>query len=199
VAGFLVKRLSKGMNLMDYYIQIKLLPDPEFQETLLMNALFAKLHRALTSEGHGNIGVSFPQVKKTLGDTIRIHGNRVSLECMMNLNWLKGLTDHTSVSESLPTPENCQHRFVQRLQSKSSFERLYRRSVKKGWITAREAEVKIKSHKEQYLKSPYVQIKSHSTGQQFRLFINHGKLMKSSQKGIFSAYGLSNNATVPWF
>ena len=34
---------------MNYYWEIRVLPDPEFKETVLMNALFAKLHRALVS------------------------------------------------------------------------------------------------------------------------------------------------------
>ena len=184
---------------MDYYVEIRLLPDPEFQETLLMNALFAKFHRVLTSEGNGKIGASFPQVQKTLGDTMRIHGEQKTLEKIMNLDWLKGLIDHISVSEVLPIPADCHYRTVKRMQAKSSLQRLYRRSIKKGWITVEEAEEKIKKHKEQSLKMPYVQLKSHSTGQQFRLFINHGELMTSQQEGKFSAYGLSNDATVPWF
>ena len=34
---------------MDHYLDIRLLPDPEFPAPLLMNALFTKLHRALVS------------------------------------------------------------------------------------------------------------------------------------------------------
>lgn len=184
---------------MDHYVETRLLPDPEFHETLLMDALFAKVHLAIASEGHGEVGISFPQTQKTLGDTMRLHGSQAALHRMMNLNWLKGLTDHTNASIILPVPESCQYRVVKRVQAKSSVERLYRRSIKKGWITAEEAEEKVQNHKDQLLNAPFVQIKSHSSGQRFRLFINHGEIMGSPQEGAFSAYGLSNNATVPWF
>lgn len=45
---------------MDYFLDIRVLPDPEFSEEMLMAALFAKLHRALGARGKGDIGVSFP-------------------------------------------------------------------------------------------------------------------------------------------
>lgn len=184
---------------MDHYVEIRLLPDPEFQETFLMNALFAKLHRALTSEGKGEIGVSFPRFNKNLGDTMRLHGKHPALERIMQISWLKSFRDHIFVSDILTVPENRQHRLVRRLQTKSSVERLYRRSVKKGWLTTEEADNKIKTNSERHCKAPYVQLKSSSTGQRFRLFIVHEKIMNDAMDGTFSSYGLSNTATIPWF
>ena len=35
---------------MDHYLEIRVLPDPEFSEEMLMAALMAKLHRARTGE-----------------------------------------------------------------------------------------------------------------------------------------------------
>ena len=184
---------------MNYYIDIKVLPDQEFTPSLLMNALFAKFHRTLVEAGHGEIGVSFPQEQKTLGDKLRLHGSLSALQRLMDINWLKGLTDYTSVTAITPVPDNCQYRVVKRIQAKSSVERLYRRSVKKGWLTGEEADTRMNAGKEQHLKHPFVQLKSHSSGQAFRLFIQQGKLLKSPQAGKFSDYGLSGDATIPWF
>lgn len=184
---------------MGYYIEIKLLPDPEFTSSVLMNALFAKLHRVLAEAGHGEVGVSFPQAQKTLGDTARLHGNKVALERLMAIGWLKGLTDYTHVTAITAVPGNCKHRVVKRVQAKSSVERMYRRSVKKGWLTAEEAETRMNAGKDQQLKLPFVQLKSNSSGQAFRLFIQQGKLFDSPVEGGFTAYGLSDVATVPWF
>lgn len=184
---------------MDYYIDIKVLPDQEFSPSLLMDALFAKLHRALAGVGNGEIGVSFPQAQKTLADKLRLHGSSSALRRLMGINWLKGLTDYTSVTAITPTPDKCQYRVVERVQAKSSVERLYRRSVKKGWLTGEEADTRMRASKEQHLKHPYVQLKSHSSGQSFRLFIQQGKLLGSPQAGNFSNYGLSGDATIPWF
>lgn len=184
---------------MTHYIEIKLLPDQEFSPGLLMNALFAKFHRALVEIGHGQVGVSFPQAHKTLGATIRLHGNQGVLERLMAIKWMKGLSDYTSATAITAVPESCKYRVVKRVQAKSSVERMYRRSVKKGWLSAEEAEAKMNTAKEQQLKLPYIQLKSGSTGQSFRLFIQQGKTLDAPVAGSFSAYALSDVATIPWF
>jgi len=184
---------------MEHYIDIKVLPDPEFSPSVLMNALFAKLHRALVEAGHGEVGVSFPQAQKTLGDSIRLHGNQDALQRLIAVGWLKGLTDYTSVTAITAVPDICRYRVVKRVQAKSSVERMYRRSVRKGWLSTEEAEARMNASKEQQLKLPFVQLKSHSSGQAFRLFIQQGKLLDSPGPGKFSAYGLSDAATIPWF
>lgn len=184
---------------MEHYIEIKVLPDTEFSPSLLMNALFAKLHRALVEAGQGEVGVSFPQAQKTLGDTVRLHGSQGALQRLMGITWLKGLTDYTSVTAITAVPDNCKHRIVKRVQAKSSVERMYRRSVRKGWLSTEEAEARMNAGKEQLLKLPFVQLKSHSSGQSFCLFIQQGKLLDSPVIGEFSAYALSDEATIPWF
>jgi len=184
---------------MEHYIDIKVLPDQEFSDSLLMNALFAKFHRALVESGHGEIGVSFPQAQKTLGDKLRLHGSLSAIQRLMEISWLKGLTDYTSVSAITPVPDKCQYRVVKRVQSKSSVERIYRRSVKNGRLTSEEANTRMNACKEQHLKEPFVQLKSQSSAQSFRLFIQQGKLLDLPVEGEFSAYALSSKATIPWF
>lgn len=185
---------------MNHYIEIRVLPDPEFNANVLLNALYAKFHRALVEFGHGEIGASFPKAQpKTLGDTIRLHGSQGALERLMAIGWLKGLADYTSASAITAAPDNCKYRIVKRVQAKSSLERMYRRSVNKGWLSAEEAEEKMNAGKEQQLKLPFVQLKSRSTGQSFRLFIQQGKIKDSPVAGKFSAYALSDTATIPWF
>ena len=46
-----------------HYIDITLLPDPEFSHAHLLGALVAKLHRALVQLQSASIGVSFPQYR----------------------------------------------------------------------------------------------------------------------------------------
>jgi CRISPR-associated endonuclease Csy4 len=185
---------------MEYYKEITLLQDPEFKETLLMNILFSRLHIALAEQGQGKVGISFPHFDKTLGNTIRLHGSSHALKRIEELKWLKGLDDYISDSDILSVPENCKFRVVKRVQTKSSVERLYRRSVKKGWLTEAEAEIEIQKKKDKKIKYPFVQVKSQSTGKQFPLFIVHEEIKDTPQNGKFSAYGLSEaNATIPWF
>lgn len=184
---------------MDNYVEIQILPDPEFSTNTLMNVLFEKLHLALVQGNHDDIGVSFPQARKTMGDVVRIHGSREALQRLMDQRWDNGMCDYIKVSEIRPAPEKSQHRMVRRVQAKSSLDRIYRRSIKKGWLTAQEAEQRVAEGREVLLNSPFIQMRSQSTGQKYRLFIEQGDIQDTSQKGSFSTYGLSNEATVPWF
>lgn len=181
---------------MDCYIEIKVLPDPEFDATTLMNALYSKLHRALVNVGQGEIGVSFPHMGKTPGDVLRLHANRMAIDRLMACSWLKGLGDYTSVSEVSNIPHSVQHINIARIQSKKTAARL-RRAVKRGSISEQVAG-KILAERTQ-IKKPFLQLQSSSTGQHFPLFIEQGKPQQQAVTGVFTTYGLSEKATVPWF
>lgn len=184
---------------MDHYLEIRVLADPEFTTQQLLDALFSKLHRALAQTTLGNIGISFPDAAKTLGGTIRLHGLADALAALQGTFWLKGLRDYTQVSEIQPVPDNAAYRVVKRVQVKSSAKRLRRRSVAKGWLTQEQAENQIPLSKEKRSNLPYLQLKSASTGQMFKLFIEQGPIQPIPSTGEFSAYGLSATATIPWF
>ena len=184
---------------MNHYIDIKILPDPEFKTNVLLNALFAKFHRALVSLNQGEIGISFPAFKHSLGNVLRLHGTQENLDILMNSQWVAGLNDYCNVSKILTVPETAEHIIVKRVQAKSNAFRLRRRSIVKGWVTAEQAIARIPLAKEKTLKLPFLQLKSHSTGQHFRLFIEHGQPRPQPTSGSFSSYGLSAKSTVPWF
>lgn len=187
---------------MDHYIDIRLLPDPEFPAPLLMNALFAKLHRGLVEVGDGQIGVSFPEhddTLPTLGRCLRLHGDQTALHKLMAQNWFDGMRDHTHVSEAQPIPTPKGYRRVRRVQAKSSPERLRRRHKKRHGVSEEAAHAAIPDAAVEYLQLPYVTLSSQSTGQRFRLFIAHDPFATEPSSGQFSHYGLSAEATVPWF
>lgn len=184
---------------MDSYQDIRVLPDPEFKSTMLLSALFAKLHRALAARETGDIGVSFPEHNKTPGEVLRLHGKRAALEALEATGWRAGLNDYCTSSGVLAVPEVKGWRSVSRVQVKSSADRLIRRSVRKGWITEEEAQQRILNQQDQSSDLPFIQMKSLSSKQAFRLFILHGELVPSPLEGAFSCYGLSAKATIPWF
>ncbi|MDV2857823.1 type I-F CRISPR-associated endoribonuclease Cas6/Csy4 [Oceanimonas sp. CAM02] len=187
---------------MDTYLEIRLLPDPEFSQHFLMGALFGKLHRALVELKANNIGLSFPDYSlapRGLGERLRLHGTKQALSVLMEQHWLKGMSDHVQCSEVLPVPNNAQFRTVSRRQFKTSSERLRRRRMKRKGETYEQAAEAIPRHVERSPELPYVQLRSQSTGQNFHLFIEQGKLLAQPQKATFSSYGLSSMATVPWF
>lgn len=184
---------------MESYLDIRGLPDPEFSIQELMDVLFAKFHWSLSQLRQCGIGVSFPHADKTLGDILRLHGTAESLSALQSLNWLKGLQDYTEHSGIQAVPTVIEYRVVRRVQVKSNAERLRRRSVKKGWLTVEEALVRIPDSKSQFTALPFLNVKSTSTGQSFRLFIDQSEASSLLIKGTFSLYGLSHVATVPWF
>ncbi|MGP9764666.1 type I-F CRISPR-associated endoribonuclease Cas6/Csy4 [Halomonas sp. AOP13-D3-9] len=189
---------------MDHYIDIRLRPDPDFPESMLMGALYNKLHRALFDLEAADVGVSFPKHKhgvraRTLGDRLRLHGTQARLQQLMSADWLTGMRDHTQVSEVLAVPADVQHINVARKQFNTGSESRAKRYAKRHNISDEEARKIYAKVAARRIELPFVQINSHSTQQRFSLFIEHGKPQEKPVSGSFSHYGLSPSATVPWF
>lgn len=186
---------------MDQYIEFRLLPDPEFAPPQLMSILYGKLHLALVSVGNGDIGVSFPDGDnaRTLGTRMRLHGTAEALGRLMRKNWTVGIRDHVAQTPMAPVPDDAQFRCLFRVQAKSNPERLRRRLMKRHGVDADTAARQIPDGAMETLQLPYVQMRSMSSGKQFRLFFRYGLVEENARSGAFSAYGLSREATVPWF
>lgn len=189
---------------MDHYIDIRLRPDPDFAPAMLMGALYNKLHRALFDLQAVDVGVSFPGHKhgvraRTLGEHLRLHGSQTRLQQLMSADWLTGMRDHTQVSEVLTVPADAQHITVARKQFNTGSESRAKRYAKRHSISEEEARGIYAKVAARRIELPFVQINSRSTQQRFSLFIAHGKPVASATEGAFSHYGLSPNATVPWF
>lgn len=187
---------------MDHYIDLKLLPDPEFAATQLMSALFAKLHRGLHDLGRNDVGVSFPAMPSGLpglGDCLRLHGPAEALDRLLALNWLTGMRDHVRIGMIDTVPTSARHRIVSRVQVDSNPERMRRRLIKRHGLSEDEARARIPDNAAKRCALPFVVLRSNSSGQPFHLFIRHGPFLDTPQPGTFNHYGLSNTATVPWF
>lgn len=185
---------------MDHYLDIRLLPDPEFSAPMLMNALFAKLHRALAADASIDIAISFPGATVShLGCVMRLHGSATRLTAHMAQSWLGGMRDHLEITAVAPIPATATPYLVRRVQAKSSAERLRRRYLKRHPETDSSSIVElIPDGVERQLTLPYLRINSSSSGQQFLLFIQQ-TLASEALEGDFNSYGLSSAATVPWF
>lgn len=187
---------------MDHYVDIDVQPDPEFPANQLMSALYAKLHRALVARQGAGIGVSFPGFASEgtyLGMRLRLHGTLAALAELLASDWLTGMRDHVALTPPQPVPPNAQHRAVERVQVKSSPERLRRRQMRRHGFDEQQARERIPDKFVQRTNLPFVQLRSTSTGQPFRLFIEHGPLQAGAVAGSFNTYGLSQGATIPWF
>lgn len=182
---------------MDHYIEIKILPDPEFPATTLMNALSNKLHKALVDLRSNSIGVSFPDYGKTLGQRLRLHGAQQKLNELENCDWIGRMKDYCQSSAVLPVPEGIKHRTVSRQQDNMSEANL-RRLIKRGSIDSAEVEAYKYKMVEQYQKGPYLELQS-SKGGRYRRYIVLGDLVDKEVVGEFNQFGLSKTATIPWF
>ncbi len=193
---------------MDHYNDIQIKPDAEMRENVLLNTVITKLHKALHDSQKTSIGVSFPSYKVKLGDIIRLHGDKASLQALQGLNWLGGLSGYCEVSDILLEPEEIEgYRTVSRIQPTMTLAKLKKRveyqKAKGDLKTQQEIEEYEKQYKIQmYAKSfdnPYLELQSSSTGKLYRLFINFGELQSEPVKGEFNRFGLSKTATIPWF
>lgn len=186
---------------MDRYIDIRILPDPEFASNQLMNALFAKLHRCLVRLGAADIGVSFPGLdpkQRQLGPLLRLHGAEDAFARLLGEEWLTGMRDHVRISGVQAVPDHVGHQRVRRVQVKSNPERVRRRQIRRHQWTEEEAKRRIPDSVGRTLSMPFLTLESGSTGHRFRLFIDQTET-DCPIPGLFNAYGLSGSATVPRF
>jgi len=183
---------------MNHYIDIKIKPDAEMRENVLLNKVYSKFHKALFTLQSTHIGVSFPHYKVMLGEVIRIHGTDAGLTELQAVNWLGGLAGYCVVSLIHAVPESVVYRTISRKQANMTEAKL-RRLIKRGSISQDE----IKRYKakmfQQGLDNPYFELESSSNGQKHRRYIQFGDLSTESLEGVFDQFGLSKDATIPWF
>lgn len=185
------------------YIDVRLRPDPEIAEHQLMSAMFGRLHLAMVQVGRQDIGVSFPEhndSRPTLGALLRLHGSEEALSALQATGWQQRLGDYATILPAAAVPIGSGHRVVSRVQAKSGIDRMRRRAMRRHGYDATEAEQRIPETARETLALPFITIGSRSTGQpSFPLFIRHGPVEPAAVQGAFNSYGLSTQATVPWF
>jgi CRISPR-associated endonuclease Csy4 len=183
---------------MNSYMDIKLLPDAEVPASVLMNAVYTKLHKALCDLKATDIGASFPNTKITLGNVLRLHSAQPRLAFLMQQNWLGGMQGYCDISEVLAVTDNSQHRTVSRVQTNMSQAKL-KRLIKRGSITEEEVKQYRAKMFTKGLSDPYIELTSGSNANKHRRYIQFSEVTKSPVAGEFDQFGLSKTATVPWF
>lgn len=183
---------------MDHYIDILLKPDLEIRESHLMSLVYTKFHKILVQLKAEQIGVSFPDYKIKLGRLLRLHGSEVNLKQLESIDWLGGILGYCEVSHIKLVPADVKYRTVSRIRptmSQSKLSRLKRR----GSMTPDKEKAYKANMFSVLLTNPYLDMDSGSTGQRHRRFIHFGSLIDKSITGTFDSFGLSKNATIPWF
>ncbi|PJK14614.1 type I-F CRISPR-associated endoribonuclease Cas6/Csy4 [Lysobacteraceae bacterium NML07-0707] len=186
---------------MDAYIEFTLQPDDEFPQHVLMDALVAKLHRALVMLEENSIGISFPGWRDgaypTLGLKLRLHGQETALECLMQQDWLRGMRDHLHSTGLMPAPKPQGWLQVGRRQAKSA-KNMRKRAMRRHRLSADAARECIPDGSGDRLDLPFVTQYSRSTGQRYRLYLDQRPVQQPSQGG-FNSHGLSLGGCVPLF
>lgn len=183
---------------MDNYLDIKIKPDAEMRQNVLLNKVYTKLHKALFSLKSTELGISFPCYKVMLGDVIRVHGTDTKLNQLQSTNWIGGLSGYCAISDITAIPKQVKHRIISRKQSNMTEAKL-RRLIKRGSITTEEVKAYKAKMFTQGLDNPYLELESSSNGHKHRRYIQFGEPVDIPIKGEFDSFGLSKTATIPWF
>ena len=179
----------------------------EINRYFIWQKLFQKIHLKLVNlkddKGTVYIGISFPEYKCKdkihLGSKLRLFApDEDKLKSFNTSKVLNHFSNYIHWTDIRATPDKYRHAVYWRKQPKSSLLRIARRKAKREGLSHDEALEKIKEFSEHRIKTPYINIKSSSSGHPFRLFITK-KIVNKPTKGIFNCYGLSPSTTVPEF
>lgn len=213
---------------MNYYQDIRLLPDAESSLGFIWQKVYQQIHIALVEnkigENHSAIGLSIPGYVDPkegirtfpMGDILRLFAETEQvLESLNIAKWLLRLEDYAQVKSIKPVPDNCRYACFKRKTVKGE-KRILAKAQQMANYKAAEtdepAEKWFKHYRQESAKLssnlPFVQIsRSQNELTQgksgFKLFIDM-QIYDAPKKGKFNCYGLSytsNDAhgTVPWF
>jgi CRISPR-associated endonuclease Csy4 len=187
---------------MEHYIDLRIRPMPEMIPEHVLEKVYARIHLALVASRRSDIGLSFPHVNEKrpgLGDLLRLHGSEAALSDLLETARLTAWRDYLVLGGIKPVPEGCSFRLVSRIQIKNSLEARRRRLARRHNLSLAEAVSRLPDAIRQWSGLPFIRMWSRSTGQCFRLFIKHGPISSRPCSGFFNAYGLSQEASIPWF
>lgn len=193
---------------MKHYIEITLRPDAEVGLGFIWQKVYQQIHLALVEvkdvDEKVNVGVSFPQYgSKTfpLGDAMRMFGKTPDdLNALRLDHWLGRLSDYVAMTDVREVPQHIEaHVCFRRKQPKADFMKRVEKQAERHGVSIEAALEHFKNYdKNNLLTLPFVQAYSQTWKQYFPLFIEKNAT-PSSVTGKFDTYGLSKEATVPWF
>lgn len=191
------------MPMLTHYFEIKAIPQAELTQSMVISHLMQRLHLHLPAF-NGTIGLGFPAYgqHKTLGGIIRAYGPQEDVaQLAQALRQHPDCADYALLStpKEIPSGVN-EHRCFSRVHSKglSDFKRSQKRLTAQGkW--SEEVAKSMRAKFSRPLNLPHVHMSSKSTGQaNFMLWIKQSKPTQAIE-GSFNGYGLSHQASVPFF
>ncbi len=192
---------------MNTYLDITLLSGAGVGLNFLWEKLYKQIHVGLAEMKIFNelsaIGAAFPEYdgeKLRLGSKLRLFSpDQTLLENFNAKKRLASLSDYVHVTNIREVPKKITgYVRYKRQQSKSNIERLARRQAKHKSIEFEQALELLKHRKEVFIKAPFINMSSFSSGQHFPMFIIKEHVTEQISVG-FNCYGLSAISTVPNF
>lgn len=198
---------------MEFYQQITLHPTYEVSLPFLWSKVYEQLHLAFASskdaDGNIEVAVSFPGYKEktketpkpSLGNTLRVFAK--TEKTLLDLG-LPAVLDrfhefiHITPIRPLPLQGKKKFAIYSRVQQKGSQARKARRYAQRHGISYEDA-LRLFPENIPQLIYPYIQLRSMTTGQKFSLFIKKRTCECPAQTQVYSAYGLSQESSVPEF
>ena len=196
--------------MMQYYLELSLLPNDDTSVYFLWSKLYTQLHLAFVEQKDSQekiaYGVSFPRYRLSsdkgigfLGDKLRIFAHSAQELEQLNLNqWLARLNDYVHITAPRETPHNVSYGIYSRAVPKDSVEKRILHQAQRRNISITEASTHFKDHVYTPLIEPFISLKSLSGQHIFKLHIKK-TLTDEASMGKFGTYGLSKTVTVPEF
>ena len=188
---------------MKHYIEITLLPNPEVGLFFLWTKVLTQVHIALVERqdqtGRVPIGVSFPEYihrekHAMLGSKLRLFAASEAILNQMDVQkHLDRLHDYVHITSVRNVPEQVKNYAIyQRVHLKTNAQRLARRYAKRHQISIEQALMHYAGYKDDESALPYIQLKSLSNGQNFRLIIAKKSVTQPQELNMsFNSFGLS--------
>lgn len=194
---------------MRFYQEITLIPNPDVNRHFLWSKVYQQIHLGLVEvqneQGKVPIGISFPEY--VIGEKYNSLGGKCRLfaqdEAMLKQfdtdKWLDRLNDYVHWTRIRAVPDAINgYATYQRLQPKTSPERLARRYASRHLVDYGDALQRYNGMASASVSAPFIRLKSLSSEQTFCLWIEKKTTSKPCVER-FSTYGLSAKATVPEF
>ncbi len=196
---------------MKYYLEITITENKTLNLYALWSHLYTQLHLALVEikdvDEKVRIGFSFPEYRYDADANIGFLGAKCRLfapdEAILTQlaisKWLDKLSEYVHITAISAVPAIVKgYAVYQKLGLKTNPQRQARRLAKRKNLSFDQALEMYADFEPAKCNFPYVQLKSLSSQQSFRLIIR--KRQETGLKsGMFNTYGLSSSITVPEF
>lgn len=186
---------------MNHYLDVSFDASVDFPLVHQMATFYQGVHLYLV-ETKEKLGVTLPemrlQARNPLGSIVRLHGEKNALDAFVQSPFLSRIRSPFRLSKIEIVPPLVQHRTFWRYQPKSIVQ-MRKRAMKRHRLTEAQAAERYPLEKQEHSLRPYLELRSLSTRQSFKLFFVQGDVQDKLILGEFNTYGLSQTATLPWF